>query len=291
MKTRNRSILLCLLLALLLALTASAQSVGEVYYPRLIDNADLLTADEESALLARLDKESESAQMDFVIVTVWSFDGKSAQDYADDFYDEHGYGYGTNRDGLLLLLGMESREWYISTCGRAIERFSDDTLDAIGDSMLPDLADGRYAAAFDTFVDDCSYYANVSFGYDDGYGYDYDYGYDYSYDDEYTEGEAALGAGFGILPALLFGVIIAFVVVSVMKGQLKSVGMRREASDYIRQNSLQITERSDLFLYRNVTRTPRQTSNNGGGRPGSSSHSSLHRSMGGRSHGGRGGRF
>ena len=30
------------------------------------------------------------------------FDGKTAQAYADDYYDYNGYGYGENDDGILL---------------------------------------------------------------------------------------------------------------------------------------------------------------------------------------------
>ena len=288
MKCYGKILLLLVSLFSLFAFPASAVAVSERYYHRLIDEADLLTESEEVVLTGRLDEESERAKMDFVIVAVWSFDGKSAEAFADDYYDEHGYGYGADRDGLLLLLGMESREWYISTCGSAMVLFSDAALDAIGESMIDDLADGRYADAFERFLDGCIVYAS----YDHGYGYGNDYGYGYGYGDGYygdgDDTEVALTAADGFLPSVVIGVVIAFIVVSVMKGQLKSVGMRNEASDYVRSGSLRLTERSDLFLYRRVTKTVRQSSNSGS-RPGGSS--SVHRSSSGRSHGGRGGRF
>ena len=58
-----------------------------------MDDADLRTEHEESVILATLNTVSKKQQADIVIVTVDSLDGKTATEYADDFYDEHGYGY------------------------------------------------------------------------------------------------------------------------------------------------------------------------------------------------------
>ena len=60
--------------------------------PRLVDDADLLTDSEEQELNTELDEISEKQQCDVVVVTKNSLDGKSAQDYADDFFDYNGYG-------------------------------------------------------------------------------------------------------------------------------------------------------------------------------------------------------
>ena len=57
---------------------------------RLVDNADLLTEEEENLLLARLDEVSQRQQFDVVIVTASSIDGKSPMAYADDFFDYNG---------------------------------------------------------------------------------------------------------------------------------------------------------------------------------------------------------
>jgi uncharacterized protein len=57
----------------------------------------------------------------------------------------------------------------------------------------------------------------------------------------------------------------------------------------MRKNSMQLTEQQDLYLYANVTKTPRQTdsgrSGHGGGGGGS------HFSSSGISHGGHSGKF
>ena len=87
-----------------------------------------------------------------VVVTVNSLDGKSAQDYADDFYDYNGYGIGTDKSGILLLVSMEARDWHITTTGFGIRAITDAGLDYISDQFLPYLSDGEYLDAFETYA-------------------------------------------------------------------------------------------------------------------------------------------
>ena len=85
--------------------------------PLLVDDAGLLTEEESSALLNKLEDISQKYENEVGIVTVNSLGGKTAEAYADDYYDYNGYGYGENDDGLLLLISMGEREWAISTYG------------------------------------------------------------------------------------------------------------------------------------------------------------------------------
>ena len=81
--------------------------------PLLVDNAGLLTEEESNALLNKLEDISQKYENEVGIVTVNSLEGKTAEAYADDYYDYNGYGYGENDDGLLLLISMGEREWAI----------------------------------------------------------------------------------------------------------------------------------------------------------------------------------
>ena len=60
---------------------------------------------EEEELEARLDEISEREQVDVIIVTTNSLEGKTAQAYADDYFIDHGYGQGEDGDGILFLVG------------------------------------------------------------------------------------------------------------------------------------------------------------------------------------------
>lgn len=252
MKTLYRVIMCFLALCMLLSLSATASA------PRLVDNAALLSDDEETMLLARLDAVSEQYRMDVVIVTTNSTNGKSPMAYADDFYDDNGYGFGAAYDGVLLLISMEDRDWWISTCGAAIDAFDGATIDRIGEKMLDDLSVGWYADAFETFVDECEYYIDGAIN-----------GFPFNF-------------GFHLVVALVIGLIAALIVTGIMRAQLRSVRRQAAASDYTKQNSMKITGANELFLYRNVTCVRKSSSSGGSG---------THHSSSGRSHGGGGGRF
>ena len=73
--------------ALILWVSLAVPAVAAERLPRLVDHANLLTASEERTLLNNLDEISTRQNMDVVIVTVDTLEGKSPQDYADDFYD------------------------------------------------------------------------------------------------------------------------------------------------------------------------------------------------------------
>ena len=82
---------------------------------RVVDEADLLTDDEESMLMATLDGISQEHLVDVVVVTVDSTGEKTPMEYADDYFDYNGYGFGENFDGVILLVSMEYSDWWIST--------------------------------------------------------------------------------------------------------------------------------------------------------------------------------
>lgn len=119
--------------------------------PRVVDNANLLTASEEQELEKYLDSISEELKFDIAVVTTDTINGKTPMAYADDFYDYNGYGYGDDRDGALLLVSMEDRDYWITTCGYGITAITDYGIDYLEDKFVSDLSDGDYADAFHTF--------------------------------------------------------------------------------------------------------------------------------------------
>lgn len=237
-------------IVLLLVFFVLPVNAAEPGAPYVVDNAGLLLQGEHAALSALLQDVSSQLQMDIVVVTVPDLGGKSAMAYADDYYDYNGYA----PDGVLLLVSMAEREWWISTSGSAIRALSDADLDWIAQSFLSELSSGDYAAAFTAFAEEVV--AEVQ---DQGGGF----------------------SGTTVLICLAVGVVIAFIVTGILKGQLKSVRRQNTANSYIRSGSLQLTNSRDIFLYRNVSRRAKPQ-NNG---------TSTHRSSSGRSHGGRGGGF
>lgn len=238
---------------------------------RLVDFADILTKSEESRLLAILDEISERQLLDVVVVTTNTLDGKSPMAYADDFYDENGYGFGVPKDGVLLLVSMEDGDWWISTAGNGITAFTDAGITYISEQFLPALSKGDYEEAFTRFAYLCDEFitqARTGEAYDSG-----------------TLPKAPFSIGYYLSRALLIGLFIALIITIAMRYSMKSVRFQPTASAYVKSGSMNVTEARDLFLYSHVDRRVRQKESSSGG------GSKTHTSSSGRSHGGGGGQF
>lgn len=253
--TRLRS--LCAALAALVILLAlavpafAADGFADLYY-RVNDSAEVLTEDEDSELEASLEELSVRQSFDVIIATIDSLEDEgytSMEEYADDLYDYCQFGYGENRDGVLLLVSIGDRKWHISTCGYGIT-----------------------AAAFRTFIQWTDAYVTAARE-----------GHPYDVDNMPKEPFSIVYLGV----ALVIGLITALIVTGVMKSRLKSVAPQRDATSYVRQGSMKLTNQRDLYLYREAHRTERPKETDSG----SSGGSSTHTSSSGSTHGGGGGSF
>lgn len=296
MKSRTFSMhfmaaLLLLFLFLLPAGTVlSFAENADATHAYIVDQAGVLSDTEREDLNTKLQEFRETNQFDLVIVTATGVNPDDRQTYADDFYDYNGYGYGDNRDGILLLVNVnadgtyESGNSWISTCGSGISLFSYSTIQEMGQVLSPYLTAGNYATAFQQFItlSKAQYNSGTSGdGWDDSWNQD-----DYWNEDQlFSVGSSGWDAKVIIISALVIGVIGAVVVVLILKRQLISVRPARDASRYVVDNSLQLRNSHDIFLYSHVTQTrrPQQTDNSGPGGGGG-----IHTSSSGSHHGGGG---
>lgn len=82
-------------------------------------------------------------------------------------------------------------------------------------------------------------------------------------------GGAAFGLTFwlsesapvGAIVGVLSGALFALLILLIMRRANKNVKFQYGAANYVRDNSLRILERKELYLYRTVTKTPRPKSN------------------------------
>lgn len=302
---------LLLALALLFAFSVCAAASGEIpaerQKPLLVDDADLLSPDEEAALLPLLEEKSAAVGADIAVVTVNDTDGQDVENFAYDYYDYNGYGQGEDNDGVLLLISMAERDYWIVTTGYCIEAITDYGLEKIQNDFLPSLSYGNYIDAFRTFAADCETLIAAA---RQGNVYDLfhseddpenTYGGYYNDASNYYDGESYLpqnyhpfNVGANALLALVIGFVLALITVLSMKGKLQTVRRRYEASNYVVPGSLALRANDDRFLYSTVSQTaiPQHTedhSSHGGGFSGGGSHTSFGSS--GVSHGGGGGKF
>ena len=260
------------LLALaLLALALPALAEG---LPLVVDGAALLTRDEVAQLSSEAEQISGDYSMDVVIVTTTSLDGKTARDYAADYYDFKGYGQGEAYDGVMLLLSTEDRDWYILTNGRGIDAFTDYGIKAVSDDIVPFFSKGDYSAGFSRFLSDVKVFLEQ---WKSGRPYDVDYRVALR-----TPLERATGIAVYLAIA---AAVVAAVVLLVMILGMKTARPQYNASQYVKGGSLDITRSQDIYLYHTQTRVKvEKPSSSGGG-------SSTFSSSSGRSHGGGGGKF
>lgn len=234
---------------------------------RLSDFAGLLSVAESEKLLAQLDEVSENQKCDVVVITIDSLEGYTAQEFADDAFDY--FGYGVKKDGVILLISVEDRDWAISTHGFGIRAVTDRGQEYIMDKILPDLGDDNYFKALSAFAalsDDFLTQARTGDPFDGHL--------------RKTAGYIALIIGF----ALAFALIITWIIMRLMKAKLKSVHSQALAHEYIRKGSFRVTGNREMFLYSHVDRYEKARDTNDGG-------SSTHNSSSGETHGGSSGKF
>lgn len=197
------------------------------------DEAQLLTEAEKAVLDAKLERLGNTYSAELRVVTVSAVENGDVDEYVELVYDRFNFGYGKNRDGVLLLVCMDPREYRVLSNGYAGDAISTGDISSMGSMFKSDLSDGNYAEAFDTFANRCEYYLN---GYINGFPFN---------------------TVLNLVVALAIGFVIALIVTSVWKRQLRSVYMQHQANVYLKGGSMQITHSAEHFLYSSITKTMR----------------------------------
>lgn len=295
-----KGIMICLLICTFLVMGSMAvwaDQTGAVSgQPRVFDQAGLFSETEIIQLEEKIAQCRKSTKMDVVIVSAYADGERSAEEYADDYYDYGGFGVGKKASGVLLLYYMDGPgqlggECYISTVGTMINMLTDERIESILDDVYGDLGNRDFAGATEHFLEDVKVY--VKEGVESGqYTYDRDTGEIVRYHS-----------------IRLYEVAIAVVIAGILAGSVcldikKRYAMKQSSREV--SNSLQ-AYRADCAFHFSVAGDkmvnkyvrsvpiPRNTSSGSGGRghSGSSSagRSTIHTSSSGSSHGGGGRRF
>ena len=216
------------------AFSENVYAAEEVHTERLADFADLLDDGQEEELEAKLDQVSEDYGCDVVVVTEETLDGAVPQDYADDFFDYNDYGMGEDKSGILFLITMSERKWCISTHGEAIQIFTDAGQEYMTDNFGSYLSDGEYYEGFMKFADLCEEFIIQA---QSGEPYDVE-----------NLPEETIPFYMIFLISLVIGFVIALIVTGVMRSRMKTVHMKPDAADYMKDGSLHINRSRDIFL-------------------------------------------
>ena len=227
------------------------------------DDAFLLTEEERAELNARAEEISEMYECDIVVITMDSIGDNDAYNTAEQLYDSYNIGYGPNRSCLILLLSMENRDYALVAYGYGNTAFTDYGKDVMLDEhVLPLLGGDEYYEAFSTYYDLADEYLNMAYS---GEPFDIQIYSDYS---DYDE-PVGLGTPIKLAITIIVPILIAFIVCSIWKHQMKTAVIARDAGNYIPKNGFALTRQQDDFLYRTETRRkieqPSDNSSDGSG--------------------------
>ena len=130
----------------------------------VIDDAGILTSEEEQKLTDMCRKASKNCQLDIVIITMnKNLDYSPMDNYLRSILEEQ-YGYeetGTDCEAVVYGIDMTSRADRIVTSGRARSSISQSSLDSIRESAEDKLAEGDYYAGCKKYINGIERKLNV----------------------------------------------------------------------------------------------------------------------------------
>ena len=272
MFTKNKKCLSALLALLLLCLTSIALAVPRQAAPppkaqtqeqgigadRVIDEAEILTDSEEAALDTKLAAIEQSHKVRILIGTMKSTDGTPLGKIANNVVDQIPADNGT----IVLLLSIKERDWYISTDNKMRVRITDGKgIEYLSGEFLPDLKEGKYAAAFTAFAattdEMLTYYEKEGEPYDPASALN------------------LMALGIALACALILGGTIYYMLYEYES----NVRSAAEADAYLNHDSFRLTRSEDDFLYTTVTRRTKEKSSSSGSNVSTSSRDSTSRGV------------
>lgn len=142
---------------------------SDAHYAKYIGDTLVVVDDkahiwEESTIaniLANAKAMSELSGYSIMIVVTNDMFDMTSQEFADDYFD---YVLTSNEgdteliaDGYLFLINLADREYYLSTCGEAIDVYSDTVMDELFDEIQQFMVDGDYATAVNKVIEKTIY--------------------------------------------------------------------------------------------------------------------------------------
>ena len=249
------------LLAIIFVLNFSSAEAAQI--DPVTDQAGLLKSTEIELLNQRIRRVEQNHKIKIGIVFVKSIGNSDIVTASNNLLDQ-AFNNGLN-GGIVLLVAMDKRKYEMSTDRRMINIITDfDGIPFLKEKFQSDLSAGNYYGAANNFVD----------GVDELLTYYEENGIAYG---QRAPGEFdPMAAAMSVVISIFLGITIR----SSLIGKMANIHHAPEAIDYLKKNTVKLTENRDTFLFMNVQRRPK----GGGNRRSGGSHGS-----GG--HGGGGGSF
>ncbi len=244
MKKRLTSFLLLLVLCLLLALPAAADSKRDL--DLVCDTCGLLTEEQAGELNARAEEYSREYACDIIVIVVPDTDFYDVETFTEGVYHKYNFGWGTDRSGVILLLSMEERDYDLAAYGYGNTAFTDFGKQQLMKDVKSYLKKNDWYGGFSKYLDLCADYLRRA---REGKPVD--------------RGFFRLSAPV-IIWALVAGLIFALIVTAVLKARMKSAVLQTKADNYL-SGDLRLDYEDDRFLKKDVVRVRRNEGSGGHG--------------------------
>ena len=246
MKKRVRCVLLAFMLALVFCVSAAAAEQTGAQLPYVTDAAGLLSENENTLLEKMAESVSQKYGVGVYIVTVEDYrdfhsDGVYKATYT--IYHEYTMGEGPNRDGIMLLLSMDGRNWamfcYGSRCEYAFNSYGQQELEKV---FLDNFGENDWYGGFEDYVKECSVYLEKA-----------------------AAGKPVRASLFvPILVVIGLSLLAAGIIVAVLWNRMGQVSEKTTANAYV-SAGLQLTEQTDHFTHKTTSSRKIERSSSSGG--------------------------
>lgn len=264
MKKRVLSLLLAVMMVFTLCVSPAAAEQTGAQLNYVTDAAGLLSESENAQLEKMAQTVSQKYGVGVYMVTVEDYrnyqpDGVFIATYT--IYHDNTMGEGPNRDGIMLLLSMDDRDWamfcYGSRCEYTFDSYGQKQLEEV---FLDNFQENDWYGGFADYVNECEAYLETA-----------------------SVGKPVRSSNFiPILVAITLSLLLSVLIVSLIWNKMDNVAAKATAATYISQD-LNLTEKTDRFIRKTTHRQAIQRNSSG------SSGSSKSESGGGGS--GRSGKF
>lgn len=244
--------------------TPSIDSSEKIY-----DFADIFTEKEEQELYNETKSFIDNTTLDLAIVTIDYNPKESTKEYADDFYDYNDF----NLNGLVYVIDMYNREFYISTSGIALLYYDNIRIENTLTSMDNSMYNARYKESATIMINHLSSY------YEQGYS---------SNSNKYTIDNGVVVYKTPYLILIIISLVVATITTLILAKRNKPVKLSKDSNLYLSKNNIKITNTQTNYINSHTTSVYIPPSNSSGG---SSSGGGFRTGSSGISHGGGGHRF
>ncbi len=234
---------------------AEAETDSQLY--NVTDAAELLSSDEILHLEEMAMEASEQYGVGIYIVTMDDYRDANSEGVFEatyTIYHEYNMGLGEDRNGIMLLLSMNERDWAMFVYGDYAEyAFDSYGQEQLEEYFLDNFGANDWYGGFEDYINECSIYL-----------------------DKAAAGKPVRSSP--VVPIVILcglSLLIALIVLGILWNKMKSVHVGTDANEYV-SGDLKLTEEADIFTHKTVTRrkiersSSSSKSNSGGGGSGRS---------------------